>query len=284
MGNALGTSPESTKEGSFMTPQEIAERGLILKATVGSTVHGLALPGHDDTDEMGICIEPPERVVGLQNFEQYIFRTAEMRERHEPTDDQRYRGKTPPSQPGDTDLVIYSLRKYVRLATAGNPTVLILLFAPPNFSTPAGDVLQERAELFASRQAGMRFLGYLAAQRERLLGTRGQMRVTRTELIEKFGYDTKFAMHAVRLGFQGREYLETGRLTLPMNDVERAYCRKIREGRASFVEVIEAIEQLEVDLKKLLDTSPLPRMPDREAIDRLVTGLYLDAWDTGRVA
>ncbi len=261
-----------------MTPQEIAEKGLILRAVVGSTVHGLALPDTDDHDEMGVCIEPPERVVGLQNFEQYIYRTAEERVQHQPDGDQRYNGKTPPSQPGDTDLTIYSLRKYVRLATAGNPTVLILLFAPPSFANNAGLSLQRNAHLFASRQAGMRFLGYLAAQRERLLGTRGQMRVTRTELIEKFGYDTKFAMHAVRLGFQGREYLETGRLTLPMNDVERAFCRKIREGRSSFVEVIEAIEQLEVDLKKLLDTSPLPKMPNYKAIDQLVTGLYLDAW------
>jgi uncharacterized protein len=31
---------------------------------------------------------------------------------------------------GDTDLVIYSLRKYLRLAVKGNPTVMLPLFAP----------------------------------------------------------------------------------------------------------------------------------------------------------
>jgi uncharacterized protein len=40
--------------------REIAERGLILRTTVGSVVHGLSNPGTDDRDELGICVEPPE--------------------------------------------------------------------------------------------------------------------------------------------------------------------------------------------------------------------------------
>jgi hypothetical protein len=40
--------------------------------------------------------------------------------------------------------------------------------------------------------------------------------VTRPELVEKHGYDTKFAAHMVRLGYQGVELLETGRFTLPL--------------------------------------------------------------------
>ena len=35
---------------------------MILRATVGSTAHGLHLAGTDDRDEMGICIEPPASV------------------------------------------------------------------------------------------------------------------------------------------------------------------------------------------------------------------------------
>ena len=32
--------------------------------------------------------------------------------------------------PGDLDLVAYSLRKYVRLALKGHPTIVLLLFVP----------------------------------------------------------------------------------------------------------------------------------------------------------
>lgn len=34
------------------------------------------------------------------------------------------------SGPGDLDLVAYNLRKYLRLALKGHPTVLLLLFVP----------------------------------------------------------------------------------------------------------------------------------------------------------
>jgi hypothetical protein len=46
-----------------LTPQDIAEGGLIIRSLVGSTIHGLQLEGTDDRDEMGVCIEPE----GCQN-------------------------------------------------------------------------------------------------------------------------------------------------------------------------------------------------------------------------
>src|SRR5439155_1319837 len=89
--------------------------------------------GTDDRDEMGIAVEPPEQVIGLTEFEQHIHRTAEERLKHNPSSDQRWHGRTPPSQAGDLDLTVYSLRKYTRLAANGNPTVQILLFVKPSF-------------------------------------------------------------------------------------------------------------------------------------------------------
>ncbi|WP_267284129.1 DNA polymerase beta superfamily protein [Amycolatopsis japonica] len=52
----------------------IAEQGTILRCQVGSGLHGTAVLGQDDRDELGICIEPPDHVIGLKRFEQYIFR------------------------------------------------------------------------------------------------------------------------------------------------------------------------------------------------------------------
>src|ERR1700754_1898369 len=43
----------------------IAERGMILRVQVGSGVHGTAIAGQDDRDELGVCLEPPEFVTGL---------------------------------------------------------------------------------------------------------------------------------------------------------------------------------------------------------------------------
>jgi hypothetical protein len=56
-------------ELDLVKARRIAEDGLILRTTVGSVVHGLSNPGTDDRDEMGVCIEPPEYLLGFQRFE-----------------------------------------------------------------------------------------------------------------------------------------------------------------------------------------------------------------------
>lgn len=280
----------------MIADRDVAELGLILRGTVGSTAHGLHVSGTDDRDEMGVAIEPPSRLIGLRPFEHHVYRTAEERASHDPAADQRRGSRTPRSMPGDLDLVVYSLRKYVRLAANGNPTVQILLFVEPLASTRWGDRLRAEADMFASREAGARFLGYLQAQREKLLGLRGQMRVTRTELIEAHGFDSKFAMHALRLGYQGVEYLRTGRLTLPMT-AGREHCMDVRQGRRPLAEVVRAIEELETELSLLTygtprvpaasagrhdfsgGHSPLPLRADWDRIDRFLVEVYAEAWE-----
>ena len=164
--------------------EEMAERTTILRGLVGSTIHGLNVEdGLEDRDEMGVCVEDIQHVVGLEPFEQYIYRSAAERE-------QRHDAK---SRSGDLDLTIFSLRKYVRLALKGNPTVLNLLFVPPAdcvVRTPLGAHLQELAPIIVSREAGKAFVGYLQAQRQRLVGERGQKNVNRPELVEAYGFDT----------------------------------------------------------------------------------------------
>lgn len=255
----------------------IALDNLILKCEVGSRVHGLSI-GSDDKDEMGVCIEPPEYIIGLKKFEQYVYRTAEERQGHNPSSDQRRAGRTPRSEPGDLDLVVYSLRKYCRLAVAGNPSLLVLLYATPIVGTVIGNKLQSLAPAFASKSAGRKFLGYLRAQKQRLLGERGQMRVTRTELIEKYGYDTKYAMQAVRLGFQGIEYLIKGQIDLPMSGSERELCLDIRRGNQSFEAVIATIKNLEAYLEYEIDVSRLPDQADHNTINQFLVQAYQECW------
>jgi predicted nucleotidyltransferase len=248
------------------TAQEIAESGLIIRSLVGSTIHGLELRGTDDRDEMGVCVEPPEYVIGLNHFETWVFRTKPEGVR---------------SEAGDLDFVVHSLRKFARLALKGNPTVLLLLFVKPEdllLRTPLGDQMQELAPAFVSRQAGKAFLGYLTAQKQRLLGERGQLRTHRPELIDEHGYDTKYAMHMLRLGYQGKELLESGRISLPMRETERQRVFAVRRGAVPFNDVLTEIGQLERELADLLETSPLPPAPDHAAVDEFLVTAYTQYW------
>jgi len=253
--------------------QAIAEKHTILRCTVGSTIHGLALDGSgSDRDEMGVMIEPIEYMLRLgESFEQFIHRDAEVREgKHDA-----------PSQAGDLDLNIYSLRKFCRLAAKGNPTILTLLFIPckDHIKCDArGHQLQENFEWFISREAAGAFLGYLTSQKQRMVGERGQKRCHRPELESKFGYDTKYAMHMLRLGFQGVELMQTGRLALPMRDPDRSYLMQVRKGELDVNAVFTKAGELEAELKDLKETSMLPEHSNREAIEEWMRRMYFYNW------
>jgi len=164
------TESVNTREADRDRARGIAEHGLILRGLVGSTVHGLSNPGTDDRDEMGVCIEPPEYVIGLRGFEHYISRS---------------KPEGVPSGPGDLDLTIYGLRKFCCLALKGSPTVLLLFFIEGEHllqRTQAGAELQALAPSFLSKRIGRAFLGYLGAQRRSLLGERHATRTRESRL------------------------------------------------------------------------------------------------------
>lgn len=252
--------------------KRIADEGTILLSEVGSSLHGTSVAA-DDLDLMGVCIEPPEAVIGFENFEQYEWKTAW----------ERPGGRDNRSGPGDTDKTVYSLRKWMRLAMNGNPTVLLLLFSPRGRIlqiAQEGEELRERMPKYIlSRQAGDRFIGYLKTQRAAMLSHEGKGRdCTRPELIERFGFDTKFAAHMVRLGYQGVELLRTGKITLPMPEGSGRVVRAIRNGEIGMHESLLLAEDLEHDIEQLIPESPLPEKPNYEAINRWLVEIYQWNW------
>lgn len=245
----------------------VAEPNTILLGLVGSTVHGVTVESADDRDEMGICIEPPEYVAGLRVFDQWVYRTQPEGAR---------------SGPGDIDRTVYSLRKWCRLALAGNPTVMLLLHVPDDQCSvleEPGRTLRANKQWFASRRAGHAYLGYMQRQRDRMTGERGQMRVNRPELIERYGFDTKYAGHVLRLGYQGIEFLEHGGLTLPMRSPERTRVLDVRNGRVSFEDVLAEADELQHRLESLLEDSPLAERPNYDAVNAFLADTYRTWWN-----
>lgn len=240
---------------------------VLLRGVVGSTAHGLALEGTDDLDEMAVVLEPPDAVLGLKEFDTQVYRTAALREgRHDAK-----------SGPGDVDLTAHGLRKFCRLAAKGNPSILMLLYLPTySVEEPAGKLLVKHRDAFASKHAGRAFLGYLREQRMRLTGERGGKGVTRPNLVAMYGYDTKYAMHALRLGFQGREYLRTGRMSIPMQEGARHLLMAVRKGEVEFASVVNMARNLEADLEKGLTTTALPDDADMQRINGLLVSVYYD--------
>ena len=256
---------------------------MILRVQVGSGVHGTAISGQDDRDEMGICLEPARFVTGLARVPRGIDEEGrevdfEQYQRHTVWD--KPGGLSNRSGAGDLDVVIYSARKWCRLALAGNPTVLLALFVPDEevvYRNEVGAELVANASRFVSKLAADRFLGYLRSQKAAMTGERGA-HTNRPELVAVHGYDTKFAMHALRLGVQGIEFLTSGRITLPIAEPHLSRLRAVRRGEIELAEVLEDIARAEATLDELRVASTVPDQPDRAWVDDWLHRTHLAYW------
>ncbi len=246
---------------------------VILRGEVGSTLHGTAVSGQDDRDEMAVVVADPPFVTGLGRWESQVWRSKPEGVR---------------SEAGDLDLMLYEARRYIHLAAGGNPSILLLLYVPEHklvSATKHGRELQELAPQIVSKLAIQRYRGYMRSQALRLLGLRGIGRGARTgarpELVEEYGYDTKFAMHMVRLGFQGVELCREGFLTLPMSGEALARCREVREGRVSAEDAFALAVELDTVLEEYengVRPSPLREEPNTYPINTWLHRTYQEVW------
>jgi uncharacterized protein len=242
----------------------------ILRTIVGSNAHGIEIEGTDDRDEMGAFVEPAEHVIGLEGpMDQYIYRSQPEGVR---------------SGHGDVDLTVFSLRKFVRLALAGNATVLVPLFVPDSLVldiSPLGTELRSLATDFLSVHTVHRLMGYAREQKSRMLSGPNRKVPSRPELVERYGYDTKFAGHFMRLAYQALELATTGTLTLPMPPTERQTILNVRRGEIELHEVILITDALVAQVGGILHRggSPLPAEPNRENIGRWIVSAHARHWD-----
>ncbi len=84
----------------------------------------------------------------------------------------------------------------------------------------------------------------------------------------------------VRLGYQGLEYVRTGRITLPMNDWEGEVCRRIRRGEETKATALDIARTLEREIEDAVDASPLPDAPNLPALNAWLHRAYTTAWDS----
>lgn len=90
----------------------------------------------------------------------------------------------------------------------------------------------------------------------------------------KVGYDTKFAMHAIRLLRTGVEILELGELIVDRREAgDAAELLAIKQGKYSYEEVMEMANRLYQQLDLTYPISQLPRSVDREAVNQLCIDL-----------
>ena len=166
------------------------------------------------------------------------------------------------------DITVYSIVDFFNLCMDCNPNMLSYLYVPDNcvlHSTQIGNLVRENRSIFLSKKVFPRFRGYAYSQMKKMENKTAVGK--RIELIEKHGYDTKFAYNIIRLIGEVEQLLTTGDMNLQL-DKERL--KAIRRGEWTMEQVKQFFTDKERDLEALYNSSTLPYSPDEEKIKALL--------------
>lgn len=108
----------------------------------------------------------------------------------------------------------------------------------------------------------------------------------RLDLIQKFGYDCKFASHLLRLLDEGLQLLTEGTLTFPLPN--NNLIRDVKLGKYTLDQVLKMAEEKEKLVEQAYLLSPLPNTPNLTSIDQVQIDMLKEYWgwttsSTGRV-
>jgi len=99
----------------------------------------------------------------------------------------------------------------------------------------------------------------------------------RSALEEQFGYDTKHAMHLIRLLRSGADILEYGVVPVKRNDAQ--YLLDIRFGKFTYDEIIKESERLYKRVEDLSSSSKLTEEPDYDLAKTIMLEIYSKQWN-----
>lgn len=221
----------------------------LIEAIAGSRLYGIH-NDESDTDTMGIAIGTKEEKLGLR----------------------------PITHEGKDDHVTYEFAQYCKLLLNGNPTIMQLVFTPKEYWIQWDERwprIQHQLRQLITERCRASFLGYLDGQRQKLIRNKGQ----RQELIDKYGFDTKFAGHMVRLGIQGIEMMIQGEMILPMRPEHVLALRAIRNGERTQEYCMAYAANLEDRLKH--EPSVLAPNISSEWVDKWIVSVYDQFWSRG---
>ena len=162
------------------------------------------------------------------------------------------------------DLTIYGIVKFFNLAMENNPNVIDSLFTPVNcvlHATRVGNLVRENRRIFLHKGAWPKFKGYAYSQLHKISIKQPQGK--RAELVDKHGYDVKFAYHVVRLLTEVEMILIEQDIDLQRNNEQ---LKAIRRGEWSEERLRTWCAEKESQLERAYAECSLRATPDEPKI------------------
>ncbi len=245
---------------------------------MGSHAYGVADTNNEgvqsDFDLYGFCIPPKEVVFphlagAVWGFGKYKEGMPKSHfgqfQQHHVFDPSARGGKG-----REYDLQIYNIVKYCQLCMECNPNMIDSLFTHETMVqhiTQVGQILRDHRKKFLHQGVCDKFKGYAYAQVHKMQTKTPDEGSKRAQVVEKHGYDSKFAYHVVRLLGEAEQILLEGDLDLQRN---REQLKSIRRGEWTMPQILDYFEKKRVDLEGVRAKSSLPAGPDEDAIRSLL--------------
>uniref|UniRef100_A0A6M3LFB2 Putative nucleotidyltransferase n=1 Tax=viral metagenome TaxID=1070528 RepID=A0A6M3LFB2_9ZZZZ len=250
------------KEGLITDYPSFLKDNIHYEVMMGSVAYGCS-SDTSDMDIYGFCIPPKDIlfphlsgvIYGFDNsypkFDQY--------QKHHVIDKDANK---------EYDFSIYNIIKYFRLVTDNNPNMIDSLFVS-NWcvlhETKIGQMVREKRKIFLHKGCYWKFKGYAYSQMHKMITKNPEGK--RKDIVEKYGFDIKFAMHTVRLLNECEQILSEHNIDLLRS---REQLKAIRKGEVPCEEIQRYFYEKESQLEKLYNESTLPYSPDEKLIKQLL--------------
>lgn len=277
-----------------MDTRNWVDKNTIYKTVVGSTAYGTNTP-ESDIDLKGICVPPLAYYFGTRTFEQQEFSAD-----HTIFSLRKFVQLAQDANPNILEM-LYTREEDVVVNTIwgeslrANRDMFLSKKARHTFGGYAHAQLQRikghrrwimyketepRPEDFVIKKTRLdsqkNVISYEHFQEEQYKGAlkrwnqylswKRDRNPERAILEEKYGYDTKYAMHLIRLLRMGVEIIRDGIVLTYRPDREELM--EIRNGLWCYEKLIAYAESMDAELQQLYETSQLPHAPDTERIDK----------------
>ena len=169
----------------------------------------------------------------------------------------------------DVDFSFFNIVKYFDLCLHNNPNVIDSLFVPDGcviHMTKVGELVRKNRKIFLCSKAWHTYKGYAYSQM-RKLKNKDPNSGKRKDLIEKYGYDTKFSYHIVRLLDYAEQILQFGEIDLQR---DKECWKSIRAGEWTIEQIEQHFYQKEKYLEGLYENTKLPHDMQEEPVKELL--------------
>jgi len=244
------------------SPPWFLENNVQLEVIMGSVAYGVS-NDTSDMDVYGFCMPPKDYIFPHLRGEIADFSTTGKSfttwQQHHIEDKETRK---------EYDICIYSIQRFFRLCMENNPNMVDALFVPRRcvlHSTQVGELVRENRQMFLHKGAWHKFKGYAYGQMHKMKTKNPEGK--RTETIEKYGFDVKFAYHVVRLIGEVEQILTTGTLDLEQG---REQLKAIRRGEWTMEQIVDYFGMKEKHLEQAYADSKLQHSPNEAAIKDLL--------------